>query len=252
MKWLLDISFLGTAYCGYQVQPNVPTVQGALNQAAIQLFGYECDVVGCSRTDSGVHANQFFAALSRKGEDSLDTTIPIQKATEALNVYLPNDIVIRNVSLVDKAFHPRYDVIAKEYMYCIWNSKTGNPFLYDRAWHYPRYIDEVSISNMCLAAKALEGTHDFASYMASNSSVKDTVRTIYSTRLERDGDMIRFYISGDGFLYNMVRIIMGTLIAVAEGKIQHTDIEDITYSCSRSNAGMTAPPQGLYLNKVIY
>jgi tRNA pseudouridine38-40 synthase len=252
VKLLLDISFLGTSYCGYQVQPNVPTVQGCLNDAAKQLFGFDCDVVGCSRTDSGVHAKQFFVALSKKGKNSIETEIPTERVAQALSVYLPKEISVNSVTLVQNEFHPRYDVRYKEYMYCIWNNDTRDPFLYDRVWHYPRKIDDTAFENMRLAAEALVGTHDFSSYMASNSSVDNTVRTVYHTRLERDGDMIRFYIHGDGFLYNMVRIIVGTLIGVAENKISYTDIPAITASHDRSRAGMTAPPQGLYLNQVIY
>ena len=252
MKLLLDISFLGSSYCGYQVQPNVPTVQGALNEAAKQLFGFDCDVVGCSRTDSGVHAKQFFVSISKKGEGCLHTTIPEEKIQSALSVFLPKDICINSARFVDDEFHPRYDVKSKEYVYCILNAKNGDPFLYDRAWHYSRYIDDNALENMRLALRALEGTHDFSSYMASNSCVESTVRTIYSTRIERDADIIRIYIEGNGFLYNMVRIIVGTLISVAEGKVSCTDIERITSSCDRSMAGMTVPPQGLLLNKVTY
>lgn len=252
MKILIDISFLGTAYHGYQVQPDAPTVQGHLNAAATDLFGFECDITGCSRTDSGVHANQFFATISQKGKSCIETSIPMQKIASALSVRLPNDISVNRVTAVDDSFHPRYDVRSKEYMYCIWNSRSRNPFLCDRAWHYIREIDEKAFENMSLAAKHFVGTHDFSSYKAANSSTEGNVRTVFDTRLERDGSMIRFYISGDGFLYNMVRIITGTLICVAENKILHTDIPEITESKNRANAGLTAPAHGLYLNKVIY
>lgn len=252
MKILIDISFLGTRYHGYQVQPSVPTVQGQLNAAAKELFGFECDITGCSRTDSGVHANQFFATITQKGKNSIETAISINKIASAMSVRLPHDISVNNAIAVNDEFHPRYDVKSKEYMYCIWNSKTRNPFLFDRAMQYPFPISEQALENMRLAAKKLEGTHDFSAYKAANSSVENNVRTIFGTSFSVDGDMIRFYISGNGFLYNMVRIITGTLIEVAEGKISFNDIDGITASKNRANAGFTAPAQGLFLNKIIY
>jgi len=251
-KILLDISFLGTAYCGYQVQPNLPTVQQKLCEAAKALFGVECDIVGCSRTDSGVHARQFCATVSEKGKQGIDTGIPVDKIPSALNFFLPNDISVKSARLVDETFHPRYDVRYKEYLYCIHNAKERDPFMNDISWHYPRRLDDEALSRMNDAAQMFVGTHDFCSYMAANSSVKSTVRTIYEAQLCRDGDMIFFRIRGDGFLYNMVRIIMGTLIAVGEGKLAPEDIRDITESHDRSRAGITAPAKGLYLNKVVY
>lgn len=252
MKLLLDISFLGTAYHGYQVQPNVPTVQEKLNFAAKSLFGVDCDIVGCSRTDSGVHAKQFFAAVTQKGKDYISTDIMPEKIALALSAYLPADISVNSVSFVNDSFHPRYDVKQKEYMYCIWNSKSRNPFMTDRAWHYSREISDMAFENMRLAAREFVGTHDFSSYMAANTKICDTVRTVYDTRIEREDALIRFYITGNGFLYNMVRIIVGTLIAVAENRIGCDDIVKITEAHDRSLAGVTAPPQGLYLNRVIY
>ncbi len=252
MKILLDICFLGTAYCGYQVQPNKNTVQGMLNAAASKLFGFECDIVGCSRTDSGVHANSFCATVCKKGENSIVTSVPIENIPIALSLYLPDDISVIDARWVDDEFHARYDVKYKEYVYKIWNSRTRSPFLFGRAWHYPRQIDDAALENMKRAAQHFVGTHDFCAYMAANSSVKSTVRTVMSADVRRDGDLIEFFVSADGFLYNMVRIFTGTLIAVAEGKIAPEDIPKITSSKERKYAGMTAPPEGLYLNKVIY
>ena len=251
-KILLHICFLGSAYCGYQVQPSAPTVQQKLNDATKSLFGYECDIVGCSRTDSGVHANMFCATVTKKHSDELVTSIQAEKIPQALSFYLPKDISVTHAEWVDSDFHPRYDVKYKEYLYRIWNGRERNPFEFDRSWHYPKKIDDAALDNMRKAAERLVGTHDFSAYMAANSTVKSTVRTIYTTEISRDGDMISFKISGDGFLYNMVRIIVGTLISVAEGKTKPEDIDIITQSRDRSNAGVTAPPQGLYLNKVVY
>ena len=251
-KIFLDISFLGTQYHGYQVQPNAPTIQQKIGEAAKMLFDFDCDIVGCSRTDSGVHANQFCLTVSEKGKANLNTSIPADKIISAMNFYLPEDITVNKAEVVCDEFHPRYDVISKEYLYCIWNGNQRNPFMFDRCWHYPQRIDDEMLVKMRKAAENLVGTHDFSAYMASNSTVKNTVRTIYSVSLERDGNMIYFRICGNGFLYNMVRIIVGTLISVGEGKISYDEIPSITESHNRKMAGITAPPQGLYLNKVIY
>lgn len=251
-KILLEISYHGAAYCGYQVQPDKPTVQAALNAATRALFGVDCDIVGCSRTDSGVHARQFYATVTAKGERDLVTDIPIEKIASALSFYLPEDIAVNNAACVSSDFHPRYDVRSKEYLYRIYNGRIRDPFEVGRSWHYPRYIDDASLARMREAAAQLVGTHDFASYMSANSAVTDTVRTLYSLSVDREGEVISVRISGDGFLYNMVRIIVGTLICVAEGKISPEDVCKITQSKDRGRAGITAPPQGLYLNKVVY
>ncbi len=252
MKILLDISFLGSCYCGYQVQPNLPTIQGQLNNATRALFGFDCDIVGCSRTDSGVHANHFCVTVSEKGNDGIQTNIPCEKLVGALSVYLPPDISVNSATLVSNEFHARYDVKYKEYEYLIWNSKIRNPFLHDRTWQYSKPIDDISLMNMQTAAKHFCGTQDFSAYMASDSNVKSTIRTIYSADVYRNGDIIGFKVSADGFLYNMVRILMGTLVSVAEGKISPDEIDNITLSKNRSRAGITVPPHGLYLNRVVY
>ena len=251
-KLLLEISYLGADFCGYQVQPNKRTVQSQLNNAAKALFGYECDIIGCSRTDSGVHANQFFVTVTRKNTDFIETDISIEKIPLALSFHLPADVSVRSAIWVDADFHSRYSVKSKEYLYRIYCQSVRDPFEEGRAWHYTRKIDDAAFEKMQMAAGYFIGTHDFAAFMASNSSVSNTVRTIYSLDVERDGDLILVRICGDGFLYNMVRIIVGTLIAVAEGKILHTEIESIIESKNRARAGITAPPQGLYLNKVNY
>ncbi len=252
MKLFLDISFLGSNYCGYQVQPNKSTVQGELNSATKQLFGYDCDIVGCSRTDSGVHANHFCLTVAKKGRGSIVTSISENKLASAVDVRLPSDISVNFAKLVDDSFHARYDVKSKEYMYLILNSRSRSPFLHDRAWHYSRYIDDATLEQMNIAASHFVGKHDFRSYMAANAGVTDTVRTIINAKVERSGDMVIFRVSADGFLYNMVRILTGTLVSVAEGKISADDIRQITEARDRSRAGVTAPPHGLYLNKIIY
>ena len=252
MKILLHISFLGTKYCGYQIQPNGITIQQRLNEATKALFGYDCDVVGCSRTDSGVHANEFCVAVSQKGTNQIKTTIPIDRISQAIAPYLPDDISVMRAELVEDSFHPRYDVKYKEYVYRIWNAPQKNPFLQDRNWHYPKQISEEALQKMNEAAAHWIGTHDFSSYMAADSKITDAVRTIYEAEIVRQGDVIEFRVSANGFLYHMVRILMGTLISVAEGRISPMEIDEITQAKDRACAGITAPACGLFLNRVVY
>ena len=251
MKILLHVSFLGTNYCGYQIQPNGVTIQQKLNEATRALFGFDCDIVGCSRTDSGVHANEFCAAVSRKGSSSLDTTIPPERIPLAIAQYLPRDIAVTRAEAVEDTFHPRYDVKYKEYVYRIWDHPHRNPFLFDRCWHYPKHLSEETVEQMDRAAKLFCGTWDFASYMAADSKITDSVRTVYEAEVRRNGDVVEFRICADGFLYHMVRIRTGTLIAVAEGKLKPEDIPSVTASRDRRRAGITAPAEGLFLNRVV-
>lgn len=253
MKILLHISFVGTGYCGYQVQPNGVTIQQRLNEATERVFGFPCDIVGCSRTDSGVHANEFCATVSKKKQDDIVTSIPIDRIPFALTAYLPEDISVNFAEWVDNEFHARYNVKYKEYIYKIWNYSVRNPFWSDLALHCPKKIDDDMLKKMQDAASRYIGTHDFSSYMASDSKVSDTVRTVTEAQVYREGDnIIVFRVCADGFLYNMVRIMTGTLLDVAYGKIDPTEIDSITKSCDRRKAGSTAAACGLYLNKVVY
>ncbi len=252
MKILLHISYIGTNYCGYQVQPNGVSVQQKLNEAAKNLFGYDCDIVGCSRTDSGVHANEFCATVTKKNEDHIDTSIPIGRIAQAMTFWLPEDISVTRAEAVDENFHPRYDVKYKEYVYKVWNSPIRDPFLQGRAWHCPKRIEEDGLLKMQRAASFFVGRQDFASFMSADSTVSNTVREVYAAEVNRDGDLISFTVSADGFLYNMVRIFMGTLIDVAYGKVSENDIPKIIEAKKRAAAGSTAPAHGLYLNRVVY
>ena len=252
MKILLRISYLGSGYCGYQIQKNQKTVQAALCEAAETVFGVKCDITGCSRTDSGVHALDFCATVTEHGKSGIETTIPIEKIPLVFATVLPPDISVRSAEWVSEEFHPRYDVKYKEYIYKIYNAQTPDPFLADRSWHYPRAISDRALADMDRAAKNFVGTYDFASYMASGSDIKDTTRSVFDAEVTRDGCVITFRVSADGFLYNMVRIFVGTLIAVAEGKIAPEDIIRITEAKDRAAAGNTAPARGLYLNRVVY
>lgn len=252
MKILLKIAYNGSAYCGYQVQPNGVTVQQMLNAAAETLFGYPCDIVGCSRTDSGVHANAFCATVSKKNMISLETSVPIDKIPLAFSAHLPTDICVFDAQWVSDEFHPRYDVAEKEYLYRIYNRSVRSPFEEGRACHIPKPFSDEDLARMRQAAQHFLGTHDFSAYMAQGSKITDCVRTVTHVELKRENDLILFYVRADGFLYNMVRILMGTLVAVGEGKLSPEEIPYVTKSKDRSRAGITMPACGLYLNRVIY
>ena len=175
--------------------------------------------------------------------------MPCETVVRALNAKLPLDIVVLACEEVPFDFHARFDTKSKEYIYKIWNSEVRNPFLLDTVFQYKYKLDEVKLDK---AAKDFIGTYDFGAFCASGSSVLDTERTVYSASVTREGDMVIFKVSGDGFLYNMVRIMVGTLIYINEGKIGQNDIKDIILSLDRSKAGKTVSPEGLYLNKVNY
>ena len=252
MKLFLRLSYLGTAYNGYQVQGEQPTVQRELTRACAELFGERCDIVGCSRTDSGVHAKDFCVTVAKRGTDELVTSIPAQRIPLALNAHLPDDISVWAAEFVASEFHPRYDVKYKEYVYRIYNSASRSPFENNRAWLYPKHIDTAALRDMQRAAQLYCGTHDFTSFMAQGATVAHAVRTITHASVTRNEDVIEFRVAADGFLYNMVRIMTGTLIAVAEGKITPDQIPEIIAAKDRARAGMTAPAHGLYLNSVVY
>lgn len=247
MKYFAKINYLGTNFHGFQVQPGLRTVQGELCRALDEAFGVPCKVTGCSRTDAGVHANEFCLTVENEGG-----TIPPEKLPVAVSRFLPNDISLYYAERCDGEFHPRYDVKSKEYLYLIRNRKIFDPFDFGRVWFFPQTIDEVGIARMNEAGKYLVGKHDFYAFMSEGSDIVDTVRTVYSLSVTKTGDEIELRISADGFLYNMVRIIVGTLIDVALGRISPESIADIINSKDRKNAGMTAPAEGLYLNRVVY
>lgn len=252
MKILLKISYVGTAYCGYQVQPNAVSVQQKLNEAAKALFGFDCDIVGCSRTDSGVHANEFCATVAKKGTPSMQTEIPTERIPLALCAYLPSDICVYDAKTVSDDFHARYDVLQKEYIYRIYNRAVRNPFEEGRAFHVPKRIDEAGLLRMREAAHSLLGTHNFSAYMAQGGKKVGTVRTVYTSEVERLGDVIVYRVAADGFLYNMVRILTGTLLEVGQNKRTVADVVAATEGGNRAMAGMTVPACGLYLNRVLY
>lgn len=240
---MLTIAYDGTNYCGFQVQPNGITVQEELNRALTKLLGTKTRTIGASRTDAGVHARgnvAVFDTTARMGGD---------KFAFALNTYLPDDIRIQGSREVSREFHPRYTETVKTYEYRILNRIFPDPTrrLYSLHWYGPLDTDA-----MQKAASYLVGAHDFRSFASSGFSSDSTVRTIYEATIKKDDDLIRFRISGNGFLYNMVRIIAGTLIEIGRGDIPADDMPAILEARDRSAAGATAPAHGLTLMEIRY
>lgn len=240
---LLTISYDGSNYHGWQIQKNAVTVQEVFQNAVKKLFNQNIDIKGCSRTDSGVHANKYCVSFK------VESSIPCDKIIMALNSYLPDDVAVLDCVEENIDFHARYNVIKKEYVYVLCNSKIRNPFLQKYAYWYRYNIDADYLNEQ---AQAFVGTYDYSGFCSANSDVEDTVRTVYSFEVSRKGDMVYFKVSANGFLYNMVRIMVGTLLFVNEGKIKKDELINVILSKNRKSAGKTAPAQGLYLNDVIY
>lgn len=240
---LLTLRYNGTAFHGWQIQPNGNTIQQELCNAFRNLSGKEENIIGCSRTDAGVHANMFCCNVRT------DCTVPAEKVPDALNFYLPPEISVYDCKDVDFDFHARYDCKGKEYVYLIYNGKYRNPFYENKAMFYPYEIDAEMLN---CEAKAFIGTHDFSAFCSAGTEIEDKTREIYSCEVLRNGDLIEVKVSGDGFLYNMVRIIVGTLLDIQRSKIEKGSIPKIIESRNRDNAGVTAAAHGLYLNKVFY
>lgn len=247
MKYFAKIKYLGTNFHGFQVQPNKRTVQGELCIALKAALGVDVRVTGVSRTDAGVHANEFCITVDAEG-----STVPAERLPLAVARFLPNDLSLYYAEDCNENFHPRYDVISKEYLYRIVNLPIYDPFEYGRAWFVPKPISDTAVLAMNRACEFLVGKHDFSAFMSEGSDVTDTVRTVFYCNVQKNGDLIEIKICADGFLYNMVRIVVGTLIDVAYNRISPEKIKDILSSKDRSLAGMTAPAEGLYLNKVTY
>ena len=242
-NFLFKIKYDGSDFHGWQIQPNGITVQQVVKDAVRRIFSQDVTVNGCSRTDAGVHANEFCFNCR------IETDMECRRIISALNAVLPDTAVVFGCEEVSMDFHARFDCKGKEYVYLIDNSPYGNPFMNKRAFHYKYPLDDKLLDS---EAKAFVGKHDFAAFCASGSSVEDTVREIYSFDVVRNGDIVEFRVSGDGFLYNMVRIMVGTLLDISRGKIPENSISKIILSGSRKEAGITASPDGLYLNKVFY
>ncbi len=243
MNYLITLIYDGAPFHGWQRQKNALSVQEVVEGAVEALFGKKTTVYGCSRTDTGVHANEFKANFFSEKQ------LPLRNVVSGLNFFLPESIAVTDCVPVADSFNARFSCKSKEYIYKIYNSSVRNPFYCSRALFYRLPLDEVFLNRQ---AKDFIGTHDFSAVRAEGSTVKTTVRTIYEAGVERAGDEVIFRFQADGFLYNMVRIMSGTLIYISEGKIPADSIPDILESRNRVRAGKTLPPEGLYLNKVNY
>lgn len=239
----LLLSYDGRNYHGWQSQANGQSVQDTLNAALSSLFNEDIKVVGCGRTDAGVHAKNYFASLRTTSQ------IPLGKIPLGANAYLPSDVSVKRAFEVSEDFHPVHSCTKKEYTYYIYASPVRDPFLDGRALHmrYPLNIDL-----MKQAAEQFVGSHDFSAVRSLGTPVKSTVRTIYECEIESEGKLVAIRISANGFLYNMARAIAGTLLDVSSGKIGAEEISDILLSGDRSRAGATAPAHGLYMTNIIY
>ena len=243
MNIRIDLQFDGTNYHGWQIQPDKPTVQGLLKEAIFKATGDNVTPEGCGRTDAGVHASGYVSNFRS------DTSIPCDRLPYALNTYLPQDIVCSHAQYVDEDFSASRSATSKTYRYTIDNGTFSDVFADRFAWHYKYPID---IDKMRSASEHFLGTHDFIGFARSGFTVKTTVRTIYAIKIEQKGNIITIDVTGNGFLYNMVRIMAGTLVFAGAGKIKPEEIPGIISSKDRSKAGITAPPQGLCLKEVFY
>lgn len=238
----LTIQYDGTKYCGWQKQPNSSGIQGTIEYAIYEITREKVNIIGSGRTDAGVHA------LGQVANFKTNSNIPAARIPDALNAKLPKDISIIDCQEVSDDFHSRYSATGKIYRYLIYNKPYRSPLYKDISYHV-RY--DLDIQKMRVEAQSLLGTHEFKGFMSSGSSVKDTVRTIHNISIEESGDLIVLQVEGNGFLYNMVRILVGTLVDIGRGRIDKP-LEEIIASQDRGEAGHTAPAHGLFLKKVHY
>jgi len=244
VKILLTVAYDGTNYAGWQRQDNALSVQQSLEEALEKLLAQPIKLSAASRTDAGVHA------LGQKAVFTIEhMPIPLDRFPQALNKFAPDDIVVCEAQQVSDEFNPRFDAKFKTYRYQIYNARLPNPLESRYSAFVPRPLD---IEKMQQAAKKFIGTHDFAAFCATGSSAKTTVRTILNCEIKKDGDMIQMLVSGNAFLYNMVRIMAGTLTYVGMGKLEADSIPNIISSKERPQAGKTMPPEGLTLMEIFY
>ena len=239
----LIIAYKGTNYHGFQVQKNAIAVCQAFQDVVQKVMGERYDVVGCSRTDSGVHASGYVLTIK------CDNPIPCRGLKMAMNMKLPADIAVLDCCEMPEGFHPRYDTTGKKYVYRIWNRLEKSPFLYETTHHHPMrlYLDRMEEG-----AKHMVGTHDFSSFCSMGGSVEDKVRTVYACTVKKTENLVEITVIGDGFLYNMVRIMVGTLLEISYGKYEPQDVVAMIQAKDRNRAGVTAPPHGLTLEEVYY
>lgn len=239
----LRLSYDGSRYHGWQVQKTEITVAETMEEALSRVCGHPVKLIGCGRTDAGVHALRYCANFRT------DCRIPAERMPLAFNSRLPGDIAVWDAVEAPEEFNAIGSCIKKEYIYKIWNSPIRDPFLERRACFYPQSLD---MERMRRAAAAFEGTHDFRAVRSVGTETKTTVRTVHWCRAEREGEGITVSVCADGFLYNMCRAIVGTLIYASYGKLEPEEIPELLARGDRRLTGPTMPPQGLYLNRVWY
>lgn len=239
----LTVAYDGGAYHGFQRQNNALAVQNILEEKLALVFGQSISLVSSGRTDTGVHAiGQVISFVT-------NCSIPIDRVVRAANSYLPDDIVVTSAEVVPESFHARYSAISKTYLYRIQQGETLNPFLRNYTWYLRNPLD---INKMRAALQIIEGTHDFSAFQAAGSVKMNPLRTIYQAECQVVGDILEFTFFGNGFLYHMVRNIMGTIVNVGKGKTTIDNFSSILAGRDRTKAGATAPAQGLYLKEVNY
>ena len=239
----LRLRYDGSRYHGWQVQKNAVTVAQTMEEALAKVCGERVKLTGCGRTDAGVHALRYCANFHS------GCTVPVDRLPLAVNSRLPEDIAVVDAVEVPDDFNAIGSCVKKEYVYKILNSRIPDPFLADRVCFYPQRLD---ISLMQAAARAFEGTHDFKAVRSEGTQTKTTVRTVYWCRAEKDGDLITVSICANGFLYNMCRAMVGTMVYASYGKLIPEEIPALLEKRDRRLTGPTMPPQGLYLNRVWY
>lgn len=239
----LKLMYVGTAYHGWQIQKNASSVEETLEKALATVVCHPVKCVGAGRTDAGVHAETYIANFHTS------STIPCGRIPLAVNTRLPEDIVVVKATEVGEDFNAIGSCIKKEYTYRIYNSRLGNAFYVNRAWFYPKHLDETVMDR---AASHMVGTHDFKAMQSVGTDVKSTVRTVHYFNITRDGDLIECRVCANGFLYNMVRAMVGTCVYAAEGKFSPDDVPAILAGRCRTQGGPTAPPGGLYMTKLWY
>ncbi len=239
------IAYDGSCYHGWQRQENNITVQQVIEDTMSRILGENVTAAGCSRTDAGVHAREYCLTVKT------DKPIPCGGLVRAMNGQLPDDIAVKSCEDAPEDFHARFSSHGKEYVYLINTAPVRDVFANRHALHYPHPLDETELDRI---SKLYVGEHDLKAFCRAESQAlhRSTVRTVYSAGVERSGDTVTFTVSGSGFLHNTVRIMVGTLLWISEGKISEANIERAFATGDRELLGVTAPPNGLYLNKVLY
>ena len=243
MNIALILSYDGTSYHGWQIQKNAISVQETVTKAIQSLLGQEVSLSGVGRTDAGVHARRYVANFHA------DCGIPMDRLPLALNARLPMDIAISGAVVVPESFDARFQCTRKEYTYLICPGRIRDPFEVHRSYFYPYPLDAEAMER---GAQYFVGRQDFAAVRSVGTPVKSTVREIFYCHVDRFGPLVRIRVCADGFLYNMVRAISGTLLYVGQGKVAPQDVAAILASCDREQAGPTLPPHGLFMSRLWY